>query len=497
MSKKHTRTPPLPVDPDADKKLRFHLDTLGLKNDQEYKAWCREHGFGGRLYKDCRQQQRERSFAQQMVAAARLAESKKKAQSPQTIIEAFTGKLSPSEGRSPLLSALRRVGETAGRDRHIKEKLLSLLLHVQHNTDFLSTGSALPQFGHQPGNTWIDGLLALAHHWRLWLRPVEEWSPRTHNTRRQFASLTRHLMAEYPVPVFMDAVWFLGIGEPALRRQRWFSHIATGNSIRTADTPIPLTKRMAHYFTQAPADCTVDQALRWGQVLGLGGTARLAKAIIAFRLGEHFEHDDFWITVIRFFIDSPMLDPVHVGPIIDYLHDQRFVDREEFVAAGVFERRPPAQPNLSMKGRSATALLRQVERWHRQLGKEAANVKGEWGRSEIGGYDGIEGTKGSPSLRRWTIRELLSGTALVAEGHAMHHCVATYARSCVRRETSIWSLQMHNHEGSQRVLTVEVRLASKTICQARGKRNVMPDAKAKDIPRRWAAQEGLTLAAYV
>jgi hypothetical protein len=56
---------------------------------------------------------------------------------------------------------------------------------------------------------------------------------------------------------------------------------------------------------------------------------------------------------------------------------------------------------------------------------------------------------------------------------------------------------MHNHEGSQRILTVEVRLSSKTICQARGKRNIMPDAKGKDILRRWAAQEGLTLAGYV
>jgi hypothetical protein len=56
---------------------------------------------------------------------------------------------------------------------------------------------------------------------------------------------------------------------------------------------------------------------------------------------------------------------------------------------------------------------------------------------------------------------------------------------------------MHNHEGTQRVLTVEVRLPTKTICQARGKRNIMPDAKGKGILRRWAAQEGLTLAGYV
>lgn len=269
----------------------------------------------------------------------------------------------------------------------------------------------LPHLGHQTGNTWIDGLLALAHSWRSWQRPVEEWTPRTHNTRRQFASLARHLLAEYPVPTFMDAVWFMGVGQVAIQRQRWFSHIGMGNNIRTADTPIPLTKRMAHYFMLAPGDCTVDQSLRWGQVVGLGGTPRLARSIMATRLGEHFKDDDFWITVIRFFIDNPMLDLVHVGPIIDYLHDQRFVSREEFVAAGVFERRPPAQPNLTMKGRNPATLLRQVEQWHRRLGKEADHIKGEWACSGIGGFDGIEGREGSPSLRRWTIRELTSGRA--------------------------------------------------------------------------------------
>ena len=295
----------------------------------------------------------------------------------------------------------------------------------------------------------------------------------------------------------MDAVWFMGPSKAATERQRWFAHIGSGENIRTAETPILLTKRMAHHFMQAPADCTVDQALRWGQVVGLGGSPRLAKAIMASRLSEHFDHDDFWITVIRFFIDNPMLDLIHISPIIDYLHDQRFAKREELVAAGVFELRPPAQPNLTMKGRNPATLLRQVEQWHRQLGKSAVNIKAEWAGSGIGDYDAIEGRAGSPSLRRWKIQELLSARALLAEGHAMHHCVASYAHSCARRMTSIWSLQMQNHEGSQRVLTVEVRLASKTICQARGKRNVMPDAKAKDILRRWAAQRGLTLAAYV
>ena len=56
---------------------------------------------------------------------------------------------------------------------------------------------------------------------------------------------------------------------------------------------------------------------------------------------------------------------------------------------------------------------------------------------------------------------------------------------------------MHNHEGNYRILTVEVRLPDKLICQARGKRNIMPDEKSKNILRRWAAQEGLKLGGYI
>jgi hypothetical protein len=150
-----------------------------------------------------------------------------------------------------------------------------------------------------------------------------------------------------------------------------------------------------------------------------------------------------------------------------------------------------------MKGRTPASLLRQVAQWHHRLGKESGYVKSEWTGSGIRGYDVIEGREGTPSLRRWTIRELLSGKELVVEGRAMQHCVATYIRSCASRATSIWTMQVQNYEGSQRVLTVEVRLATKTICQARGKRNALPDARGKDILRRWAAQERLTLAGYV
>src|SRR4029077_5853421 len=352
------------------------------------------------------------------------------------------------------------------------------------------------QYGWQVGNTFVDGLLALARHSRSWIRPVADWKAQTHNARRQFSSLARHLFAEWPVPAFMDSVWFCGNSRGAVQQQEWFLHVGRGQNIRTADLPLPYTKRMAHHFMQAPADLTVEAALRWGQIHGLDGNERLARAVIGTRLGTDFEHDDFWITVLQFFIANPMLDLAHVGPIIDYIYQQRFVAQDMCVAPGVVDRRAPPQPNFTMRGRTPASLLRQVEAWHRTLAK-TEQPKAEWPRSGIDAFEFVEGAGRGGNLKIWTITELLSAKALVAEGKKMKHCVATYAHSCARGACSIWSLEVETFEGRSKILTDEVQNAARLICQARGKCNMLPGEKHRGILRRWAEKAGLSVAKYV
>ena len=78
----------------------------------------------------------------------------------------------------------------------------------------------------------------------------------------------------------------------------------------------------------------------------------------------------------------------------------------------------------------------------------------------------------------------------------MKHCVATYAQSCARRVCSIWTLEVETFEGRRKVLTVEVNNSARLISQARGKCNAMAADKHRQILRRWAEQERLTLASY-
>jgi PcfJ-like protein len=480
-----------------DPNLLTHIRSLGLSTVEEYVGWCAQNGFGRRADKHWRLQLKVRSDANRAIADARLAQKRQELRQPEKVIERiFNGDVQEHHCTQHHLKAICRAFKSAQECRRTQFALHDLLRHVSVCSDLVSGRPVISQYGCQVGNTFVDGLLALARQSLGWIRPVGDWKPQTHNARRQFSSLARHLFAEWPVPAFVDSVWFLGNGREAVRQQEWFLHIGRGHNIRTADLPLAYTKRMAHQFMHAPSDLTVESALRWGQIHGLGGTARLVWCIAGTRLGSSFEHDEFWTTVLQFFIANPMLDLAHVGPIIDYIHLQRFVSQDVFVAPGVVERRGPPQPNFTMRGRTPASLLRQVEAWHRTLTK-TEQPQAQWPRSRIDSFEFVEGAERGGNLKIWSITELLSTKALVAEGRAMKHCVATYAHSCTSGARSIWTLEVETFEGRSKILTVEIENGARLICQARGKCNMLPGEKHRAILRRWAERAGLSLAKYV
>ena len=113
----------------------------------------------------------------------------------------------------------------------------------------------------------------------------------------------------------------------------------------------------------------------------------------------------------------------------------------------------------------------------------------------------------------WMVQELLSNKELVSEGRAMRHCVASYAKNCRKGKTAIWSLQaVDEEETRQPVMTIAVDVRRKNITQVRGKYNIAPVGKTKNVQQkslnraymrlldrsqrifqRWVAQEGLSV----
>jgi hypothetical protein len=334
------------------------------------------------------------------------------------------------------------------------------------------------------------GLYFLARHHADWLRPVETWQPPQAGPNRQFASLATHLFALYPVPVFMNGAWVLGSDA----EKDWYKHLGRGYSIRTAPgLPLRLSRAMAHFFSQVPDHYSVNRALRWAQVRGLGGSEKLARAVVESRLGWSFDHEDFWVTVVDWFVAHPRMDLDKVWSIVDFIHHQKYVGREVFVAgAGMVQQAPP-QPDYSIQGRTEASLVRQINDWYRVRGLDYVPTR-VWSRSAIGEFRLIENSEHEDSVRCWTIQELLDSVQLILEGQALGHCARIYARACARGETTLWSLRLDKGRGPFRVLTIQVDPAERIILQVRGRCNRLMKPAERALLERWANEEGLQFA---
>lgn len=456
--------------------MQEHLLQLGLSSIQHYKNWCRQHNFSCGLNKNSRQRQKELDFVVATKASEIMTAEKKERNLKEVLPQIYRGELSVKK----LRNATTKEIADAFQNSSTPEVLLKLLLYLEENSELLKDA------------TYITGITAIANHAENWIRPLETWHVKRHNRDSQFSELARHLFAAYHVPTFMDQVWFA----ENETYQNWYKHIGAGQNIRTApDIPTSLTKKMAHHFLAAPKQYTVEEALRWGQVHALGGDKRLVDALRGTRLIGDFNNDDFWLNVFRFFIAHPMLDVSHVHPILDFIWNRKFENQHIFVERGVTQNIGPAQPNFSMRGRTPETLLRQVDEWHRELGRETRTGNLQWAHSDISEFRFREGSEQKRNLKFWYIRELLSTGELGDEGRRMGHCVRTYARSCHAGQKSIWSMETEDAGGRRKILTIEI--SERLIRQVRGKRNRLPTLAEKSILDRWAAREKLKIAGYV
>lgn len=481
---------------DVDADLLDHIRHVGVSTVEEYRDWCSQNGFSRQLHKHWKARCRERFHAQRETARKRLEQNRRERRFRTDVLaDICRGRVKSDEVASPHLRRLCELLEESprpGSPRAIdRDALLRLLTHVERCSPRLLTADpAQRALGTFRGNSHIEAIAMMARHASRWQRGVTRWQPRTRNDHRQVSALLRHLFVQYEMPEFFDMVWYLGSSSMADRQRRWFLHVATGHNIRHCDLPIPFTKRMAHEFLRAPSGLTVLQAIRWSQMTSLGASQLQVRAILGTRLAEQFTDDEFWVTFLRWLVAHPNVPMAQIGPLVDYLHHQRFVG-ERHGPAGVLQ---PAQPNLTMKGREPIRLIREMEAWHRALANDNRQQTREWQPSEIPGLEWQEGQ--GENRRLWTIRELLSSRALQAEGRQMKHCVAGYSHVCARRQSGIWTMEVESPGGFRKSLTIEVDLSRRQIIQARGKANRLPDERERRVMQLWAARAGLQIAYY-
>ncbi|MGD1839593.1 MAG: PcfJ domain-containing protein [Thermonemataceae bacterium] len=324
---------------------------------------------------------------------------------------------------------------------------------------------------------YVAALKHLAEHSAVFVRSVNTWQRKSHNVEKQFTSLVEHLFARYKTPKFLVTAW---LGDQAHYRA-WYINIAQGMSVRKQPSlPFVMTKKMAKYFLQTPDYYTIPEALRYAQVLGLGGNKRLVKYINGSYLGRNnFEEEYFWSQMIQFFVKAGMFDYERVEEIVDYVREERRTNQ-----------------NYSLKGRTINALLRQTQAWHEEMNRRW-NRGGTyiWKTCGIEGFGLEEGTLQPP--KTYWIRELLSSKELQMEGKKHNHCVASYALGCYQKRCAIYSLYVEEFACETSLITIEVSLVDKTIVQARGKYNRSMKPNERRIVALWAAQEALTISKWV
>jgi hypothetical protein len=79
----------------------------------------------------------------------------------------------------------------------------------------------------------------------------------------------------------------------------------------------------------------------------------------------------------------------------------------------------------------------------------------------------------------------------------MRHCVSSYSHSCHSGRVSIWAMDKLDREGHAKQLTIEVNNVYRKITQIRGRFNVKATEQQMMIINRWAAQNNLTVGAYL
>ncbi|MES9940310.1 MAG: PcfJ domain-containing protein [Candidatus Thiodiazotropha sp. 6PLUC2] len=468
--------------------MKKHFKALDIKTERKYFAWCNARNFNADLNKDkgARDLEYERFLGEQKA----LKDNARIHHNADAFLHAVCmGEVAPKAIIRPEWQKIASLISKTPNDRPYRTGLSQflILMNKKMKCTFEKAEIRGKQF------FYIRAFINIYNYRCYWIRDLENWTPNTHNMHGQFCALISHLFEEYPAPEFMRSAWFR-MDEVADNYRDWYLTVVSGKNIRSAELPFPFTKKLAHHFMHAPAFCSIEQAIKWGEIHALGGDENLAKAVIASRIGEAMSHKKFWDSVFQFFVENPMLDRAHIAPIIDFLYAQKFEVRECITAPGVVEHIHPPQPNLSMKGRTAESLLRQVERWHGNLAKSNDAQKYFFKKSGIPEFRQKTGEE-KQDIR--IIRELLSGAELIKEGREMRHCVASYARRCSLGHCSIWAMEYVSAKGSiEKHQTIEIT-KDKHIVQSRGKSNRLPTPSEFNIIKKWAQTAGLTIASYV
>ena len=391
-----------------------------------------------------------------------------------------------------------------------RERYFHLVTAIRFHSNLLSSRHS-PRFNHQ-----LFRCIARMAKWnRAWLRDPFSWTAPDASHNIQLQSLLDHLFAKYPVPKFMYQATLFGSGHFF----KLFIRMGRGQSVRSAlpkcALAFTMNKPMAREFMRAPQHLHALQAIGWAQILGMGGSAKLAQRILdskAWLTMCDAENEELWFSFVRFMIriqsDFDSAKPANhltltdeeLSEIVTFVRKQRLRPARQILGCRTINAEP-LQPNLNFEGRTLRSFRRLMRTWKIDLRARAAElrianqnrvpapivIQPVWQRCTIGEF-----RMDVNDRIFFTINEILTRSELNAEGGIMKHCVASYAHRVSKRYTTIWSLKVHNCDSHRRLLTIQVNPEKMKVVQVKGPSNREPLEQERRIIQRWMASENLS-----
>ncbi|MFV8754858.1 PcfJ domain-containing protein [Nannocystaceae bacterium ST9] len=322
----------------------------------------------------------------------------------------------------------------------------------------------------------IAPLLGLLMFRPFWLRPLASWTRPAGSRSRVIASLIEHLLVAFPTPRFLIANWGHALELDDLRWMSWTIALAQGGSLRRlselahARWPEAWAKvgsKLSAALERVPDSWSPTLGLMAAEVVRLGGSLREATWLArdpSFRLDPSAPVEaaelEFWRSTLAWLIrHGDALDDDAAARILAWArHRQTERHRED----GCFD----------WHGRTLATVQREALTY-----QHSRSYVTRWLSWRARGWD----WQGRIGERDWSIVELTRSETLRVESQAMSHCVWTYDLACWRGETAIFSLR----QGDQRRATIEVRIATKRIVQAKRAFNQAPSELEHAVIEAW------------
>lgn len=376
------------------------------------------------------------------------------------------------------------MGKSIKKFQEQKEKKEQEYIDTFNKSKYISNRSSKPnkKISYE---SFVDNFLYGTRSYNLirnyrtkFIRSPKDWKPSKKSVNSLIIDLIQHLFVKYSYPSFFNYLFSTTNRgrQPELNYEQnfyfdWFLTIAQGQSIyKEIFQYYGLTKRESHYFLKAPGFIKSPQDSLLFSIIRAEVKDNKTKEYFdlfksAYIPRNYIEHKDFfYLKAFKFFCRQDIGDlKTCYTEIVDYLFRSN-INRSEF----------------SFKNRTLNSIKQLSNTWHIQqmLVKHAGKFEWESFREETT----WNSDEYKLEYRGWRCVELTTSDDLIKEGRQMHHCVASYARSCFQGYSHIYSF--YNPYISERY-TIEVGQFG-SIVQIRAAYNQPPSKLATKVIRLWA-----------